>query len=76
MTSVGQSLSSPCTRTPGAQSLEDAAEGLALELTTQSPGNVGRVTRRSLPFSASFEALSTSLLFLYRQEDIFVSRGL
>lgn len=74
--SVEQSLSSPCTRIQGAQSLEDATEGRALELMTQSLGNVGTVTRRSLPFSASFEALSTSLLFLYRQEDIFVSRGL
>lgn len=58
--SVEQSLSSPCTRTQGTQSLEDATEGLALELMTQSPGNVGTVTRRSLPFFASFEALSTA----------------
>lgn len=64
--SVEQSLSSSCTRTQCAQSQEDATEELALERVTQSPGNVGTVTRRSLPFSMSLEALSTSLLFLYR----------
>ena len=46
--SVEQSLSSSCTRTQCAQSQEDATEELALECVTQSPGNVGTVTRRSL----------------------------
>lgn len=64
--SVEQSVSSPYTRTQHTQSWEDVTEELALEHMTQSPGNVGTVTRRSLPFSTSLEALSTSLLFLYR----------